>query len=205
MARIVDALGLGGSVRDVVVADATSWEPPRGARFDLLVVEAMERSLAREPQAAICRRLVPHLAPSGFLLPERVSVDLVLSDPEVEMADGADGEARAAVRLAAGRLLELTRESAAAPPGPSGAFPPVTVVLPAAIGPRRRATLVTSVHVHGGHSVAEGASGLTTPEVLWGIPSLPAGARLCFRYREGRAPGLTWSVPDDGAPRPAGS
>lgn len=198
--RLVEALGLAGFVRDVVVADATSWAPPKGARFDLLVVEAMERSLAREAQAALCRNLVPHLAPEGFLLPERVAVDLVLSDPGVETAAGASPEARAAARVPVGRLLELTRASGAEP---SGAFPPVTVVLPAATGPRTQATLLTSVSVFGGHAVAEGASGLTTPEVLWGFPPLAAGTRVSFRYREGRAPGLTWSVPAGGASQPA--
>ncbi len=200
VARLIEALGLAGFVREVVVADATSWAPPRGERFDLLVVEAMERSLAREPQAALCRNLVPHLAPLGLLLPERIAVDLVLSDPEVETAAGAGAAARATARVPVGRLLELTRESAV---GPACAFPPVTVVLPAAVGPRRRATLLTSVSVFGGHAVAEGASGLTTPEVLWGFPPLAAGARVSFRYREGRAPGITWSVPADGAAQPA--
>lgn len=200
VARLFEALGLLGFVRGVVTADATSWAPPGNAGFDLLLVEAMERSLAREPQAALCRNLVPHLAPEGVLLPERVAVDLVLSDPEVETAADAGAEARAAARVPVGRLLELTRESAARP---ACAFPPVTVVLPEAVGPRRRATLLTSVGFFGGHAIAEGASGLTTPEVLWGFPPLAAGARVSFRYREGRAPGLTWSVPADGASPPA--
>lgn len=170
VARLLETLGLGAFARQVVAADATAWQPPGDAPFDLLVVEAMERSLAREPQAAICRHLVPRLAPAGLLLPERVAVDLVLSDPEVETASDADAATR-------------------------GPFPEVTLVLPEAIGPRRRATLVTSVRVFGDHVVAEGVSGLTTPEVLWAVPSLPAGGRLSFRYREGSAPGLAWRIP----------
>lgn len=194
VARLIDALSLGGFVRDVATADAAAWAPPHGTGLDLLVVEAMERSLAREPQAAICRHLVPRLAPSGCLLPEEVAVDLVLTDPDVERSAGADSRARAQARVAVGRVLELTRERAVAPPGPSGAFPEVSVVLPEGIGPRRRAALLTSVRVFGPHAVAEGASGLTTPEILWGVPLLPAGARLSFRYREGRVPGLVWRV-----------
>jgi predicted RNA methylase len=56
--RLVDHFGLRNC--DFVVGDATSYRHPRP--LDLLIVEAMQAALSKEPQVAIVRNLAPQLA-----------------------------------------------------------------------------------------------------------------------------------------------
>lgn len=196
--RLVERFDLGAHVRSIVAADATEYDREGGAPVDVVVVETMQRSLGVEPQVAITRHLAGSLAPGGVLVPERTRVDLVLSDPEFEAASGCEPARAAAVRVPAGPVFELTRESALSPVDEEGRFPPVTVTLPSATGRGRQAMLFTTVVALGPHVLAPGDSGLTVPEVLWQVPALPAGARLQFRYRLGPRPGLEWSLAREG-------
>ncbi len=190
--RLVEHFGFGPSVRALLAADATRLELPAGPRFNILVVEAMQRSLAAEPQVALVRRLAPGLGPKGLLVPARIAVDLVLSDPAVETDPDAGKERKSAARIPVATLFELTKESASAPLDGDDRFPPVTVTLPSGTDRTRMPMLFTRIDLFGPHVLGEGESGLTTPEVLWPLSGLPAGTRLAFRYRLGPAPGLTW-------------
>lgn len=190
--RLVERFGFGPFVRTLLAADATRLELPAGPRFDVLVVEAMQRSLAVEPQVALVRRLAPLLWPGGLLVPARIALDLVLSDPAVETDANATAERRTSVRLPVATLFELTKESASAPLDRDGRLPPVAVTLPSGTDRTRTPMLFTRIGLFGPHVLDEGESGLTTPEVLWPLSGLPAGARLAFRYQLGPSPGLTW-------------
>jgi len=193
--RVVERLEVGVAVADALVRDAAADAPVRGTAVDVVVVEAMQRSLGHEPQVAIVRNLVPLLAPHGALVPERIRVDLVLSDPEVEIADGFASARAEATRIPVGTVFELSRRSVSAPLDADGFLPPVDVTLPVPIGPGARPMLFTRVDAFGAHTLATAASGLTVPEPLWRVPDLPAGSRLAFRYRLGSDPGLAWSSP----------
>lgn len=193
--RVVERLEVGDAVADALVCDAAADEPVHGTAVDVVVVEAMQRSLGHEPQVAIVRNLVPLLAPHGVLVPESIRVDLVLSDPDVEIADGFVSARAEAARVPVGTVFELSRWSASAPLDADGFLPPVVVTLPAPIGPRARPMLFTRIDAFGAHTLATAASGLTVPEPLWRVPDLPAGSRLAFRYRLGSDPGLAWSSP----------
>lgn len=74
--RLVQHFGFGKC--DFVVADATTYRHPRP--IDLAIVEAMQAALSKEPQVAIVRNLAPQLAEGGIMIPQRVTVDVVLVD-----------------------------------------------------------------------------------------------------------------------------
>lgn len=192
--RVVERLEVGGTVADVLACDAAEWAPRRGTALDVVVVEAMQRSLGHEPQVAIVRNLVPRLAPRGALVPESIRIDLVLSDPEVEIADGFVSARAKAARVPVGTVFELSRGSASAPLDADGCLPPAFADLPVPTGPGARPMLFTRVDAFGEHRLATADSGLTVPEPLWRVPDLPAGGRLAFRYRLGSDPGLVWST-----------
>ena len=193
--RVVERLEVGDAVADLLACDAAECAPDRGTAIDVAVVETMQRGLSHEPQVAIVRNLVPLLAPHGVLVPERIRIDLVLSDPDTEIADGFVSARAEAARVPVGTVFELSRRSASAPLDAEGFLPPVVVTLPVPIGPRARPMLFTRIDAFGAHTLATAVSGLTVPEPLWQVPDLPAGSRLEFRYRLGRDPGLAWSSP----------
>jgi hypothetical protein len=188
--RLVRRFGFEAFVRELREADATLFQPAAGKLFDVVVVEAMQRSLGIEPQVALTRHLSRFLGGDGFVVPGRVRVDLALSNPASETADGADPASRATGRVLLGPVFELTRESAGRPLDARGRLPPVSVTLPVGTGGGIQPMLFTTVQAFGPHVLEEGDSGLTFPDVLWKVPPLPAGARLEFRYQLGRDPGL---------------
>jgi hypothetical protein len=193
--RVVERFGIGDAVADVLACDAAEWAPAPGTAIDVAVVETLQRSLSHEPQVAIVRNLVPRLAPRGVVVPESIRLELVLSDPDAEIAGGFASARAEAARVPVGTVFELSRRSAFAPLDAEGCLPPVVVTLPVPIGPGARPMIFTRIDAFGAHTLATAVSGLTVPEPLWQVPDLPAGSRLAFRYRLGSDPGLAWASP----------
>jgi hypothetical protein len=181
VARALERLGLGACVRRLVHADATAYRH-QGVPPQVVVVEAMQRALEREPQAAITANLVPQLAPGGLLVPEQVTIDACLADPEELQPAGR--------RVELGRVLDLSRETAhlfSREGGPE----PVVIEVPA-LAPRDpdRLMLRTAVTLFRGLRLGECESGLTHPAFRHELGHLRAGSRLEFRYALGPEPRL---------------
>lgn len=160
----------------IVHADATRYV--HGAPLHVVVSETMQRSLAVEPFVAILGNLRPQLAPGGIFVPERVTVDAVLIDPEREQARWRDASAATSyVPLA--RVIDTAAELA-----------PVRITIPPTPTPQWLG-LVTEIDTFGGERLRAYDSGLTVPEVLWQHSPVRAGEELTFRYVLGERPGLT--------------
>jgi hypothetical protein len=186
MARATtEALGLGGCVRAFLHADATVWTSP-GPAPHLIVAEALERALEREPQVAIMANLAPQLAPGGFVVPERISVEACLADARREVLP-IDDPRPARLRLPLGTVFVLTAESART----LGAQGVPEVVLPvgaiAADGPTDL-MLRTIVTAFGDTALEEYESGITYPAFVSHMGKVRAGTRLRFRYDAGPDP-----------------
>jgi hypothetical protein len=146
----------------------------------VVVVEAMQRALEREPQAAITSNLVPQLAPGGLLVPERVMVDACLADArEVLRANTEVGSLR---RRELGRVIDLSRETAHSFGGEPDPEPVVLEVPALAPGEPADLMLRTTVCVFGEVSLGEYESGITYPDFRLGLGRVPPRARLEFRY-----------------------
>lgn len=172
-ARSLELLRELGPPGPIVHADATEYV--HGAPLHLVVSETMQRSLADEPFLAILENLRPQLAPGGLFVPERVTVDAVLIDPEREQQRWQGGDGAPYEVLA--RVIDTTQP-----------LDPVVVRVPPS---GRWLALATEIDVFAGVHLGPYDSGLTVPEILW--PHSPArrGATLEFRYVRGVRPGIT--------------
>jgi hypothetical protein len=174
--QIFERIGALDRVGAFVECDASEYTVDPARPPHVVVIEAMQRALTREPQVAITRNLAPQLVPGGLLVPERITVSACLANPAKEYAFGADGpEDRGRVQLAT--LMVLSGD--AIDPGT-----PVVVEVPADVD-RYQLQLTTTIRVHGGVKLADYDAGVTMPMPL----AIPAGARrLEFVYQMGKDP-----------------
>jgi len=178
---VIGHFGFESLVRAVVAGDATAYEHPSDLPLHVVICETMQRALTVEPQVAIVRHLASRLHPRGIVVPQRVSVDLVLRD-------GADERV--------GRAVELTLETARDP----HYWSQRRVLRLPGVRPKALPVLVTTINTFDGHELREYDSGLTHPEVLWDLTDLTEGEELELWYELGSHPRIRARRP---APSPA--
>lgn len=107
--QIARHLGVADRIREFVCADAVHYRCADGLAPHVLVTETMTAALAREPQVAICRNLVPQLRAGGLLVPERIDLLATVMPPL-----GNAGEARdVSTYRELGRVMRLDIDNAA--------------------------------------------------------------------------------------------
>jgi hypothetical protein len=196
--RAVRALGFDGHVRAYVQADASNYLHPPERPFDILIVEAMQRALEKEPQVAITLHLAAQLAPGRFIIPEEIVVDACLFDPATEFAQQVSGDAGASLaqrtRIDFGSLMILnaaTAKQIAAGLIRQNAvlcLPAVPLSVPQTTNDRLQIMLRTTVRIFGSIRLEEYESGITSPRIAFGL----TGERVTFQYLLGREPGFRW-------------
>jgi hypothetical protein len=201
--RLFAKLGLGDHVHKYIEADAGAFRKSAGDEFQLVIVEAMENTLATEPQVNITLNLAPQLAAGGFFIPERIQIVCYLTDPPAEVvlfsrvpvADVLD-QARQP-RLLLGSVFELSAMSAINLDHKSGgqrrSFDAVIVEVPES-QPGLYALLTTEVTVSESIVLREGESGLTQSTLLRDLGPLEPGTRIEFHYEIGPKPGLRYRL-----------
>lgn len=205
--RIFRAFGAAAFVRDYMRCDAAAYRHGGPHPVHIVVAEAMQAGLEKEPQAAITMNLAPQLCPGGIFIPERIAVDCHLCDLTKEFttppagADAADpsreGEGGGRVRVMLGRVLELAAGDAYDPPPPDGgghrrvslSSRPVLHV-PEGVGGGLNLVLSTTVTVFGPIVLNDGESGLTCPRVLHGLGKVRGGMKVELTYHLGDRPGF---------------
>ncbi|EDM67132.1 hypothetical protein PE36_08876 [Moritella sp. PE36] len=78
--KVVIALGLEQVIDEILLADATQWQPKTPNQFDIIVSETMNYALRQEPQMFIFAHLQQFLKPDGVLIPEQVRLSAWLTD-----------------------------------------------------------------------------------------------------------------------------
>jgi hypothetical protein len=103
---IMAALRLEGANIECVVGDATRYRTPDRRPLHIVVSEAMQRALEKEPQVAILMNTAPQLAARGLMVPEMIAVDAVLTDLSRELGsnDVAAGPSAHALKPWKGRI-----------------------------------------------------------------------------------------------------
>jgi predicted RNA methylase len=191
--KLVTHFGCEAYVREFLVADATLYVQPAGAPLHMLVVETMQSALAKEPQVAIVRHLLPQLEPEGILIPQRITVDLTLMDAAAETRRAMGEPLLPDNRVALGTVIDLTAHSAGLPLDADGCFAPTVVRVPDLDSMERYwLAYLTRIDVFGEHCLRDYDSGLTYPKLVTDV-SPRSGETLVLRYRIGDRPGLTIS------------
>jgi hypothetical protein len=206
--RIMQTLGLSAFVRDYIKEDAASYRH-RGP-LHMVFIETMQRALENEPQVAITLNLAPQLCRGGLLIPEKITVDACLYDPDKEFltrpaetnesAASSDALKPDRVRINLGRVFEI-------PSGNSFDFrentrlPMVMLDLPIEGDERLKLMLATTVTVFKSFVLDEYESGITCPVMLHDFGSIEYGARIELQFSLGKKPGLKYRWAKCGFPR----
>ena len=195
--RIVNTLGINESVIAVRNVDATDYTIENGNDPDLMIVEIMRAALEAEPQVAVSSQLVTRF-PSAVLLPERVTIDLVLQGALREDASARD-------RIFVGRIMTLDKAQIESPRADNAIQSEVSFQLPEFDEALLTPMLHTTVHVYGENVLKEYDSGITVPKRLPVAGPVGPGEQLTFRYETGKRPGLlvsrSWTQRSSKVPR----
>jgi hypothetical protein len=184
---VLSHFGLTPFVRALVAGDATRYEHPRDLPLHVVVLEVLQEALANEPQVAITRRLVPQMTEGGFLIPEEITVDLVLENPHV-LAGVDEREAAGEPRVPVGRVLTLDK-SFARLAETEGRLPLAKLTIPRAPESALPA-YVTRIGVFRTLRLAGRDSGLTIPVRIPALTGVREGEQVTFHYRLGPRPGI---------------
>jgi hypothetical protein len=205
--HIFELMGLGKHVREYFLGDAVSYRKPSGSELHVVIVEAMQKALSKEPQVAITMNLAPQLSGDGFFVPEKITIDAWLADLNQEISHTAPARVNGAVdggplqteRVYLGRIFELSaatiREGLAG--GAAHETPsvrPVIVEVPKDAREGLDAMLTTAVTVFDSILLGDYDSGITYPTILHDLGALNPGARIEFCYATDNAPGFKYRL-----------
>jgi hypothetical protein len=162
---------------EFLVGDATQYQ---GEQADVVIIEAMQSALSKEPQVAIFH----HLSGSCVtMIPQNVSVEVRLIDGAAETARAMGTPLPPGARIPLGTVVDLR----------SNVFE-LSVQVPEVPAGRCTVAYFTRIEVFGEHALDEYQSGLTYPKMLWELTPR-SGERLVFRYLAGNDPGIVWERP----------
>jgi len=206
--RIFQALGKSAFVRDYIQCDATSYKNDAPHVIHVIVVEAMQAALEREPQVAITMNLAPQLCPGGMFLPERITVDCYLCDltkefptlpAEADAADSLSRGGRGRVRVNLGCVLELTAGScrnllASSNSDEHGgtSLTPKLLNVSEDVDGEFYLMLLTAITVFDSIALDDYESGLTSPRILYDVGKMHGGKVIEFEYQLGDKPGFKY-------------
>jgi hypothetical protein len=208
--RIFQAFGLTSFVRDYIQGDAAYYRHEAPHAIHIVVVEAMQAALEKEPQVAITANLAQQLCPRGIFIPERIAVDGYLCDltkeftvfpVETYAADSlpaGSGRGKSGVKL--GGILELTARSCRKLSGHAGGdepleaslFPKVTLDIPNDLDGEFYLMLLTTITIFDSVVLRGYESGLTHPKILFDLGKIRGGMRIELAYHLGERPGFKY-------------
>jgi hypothetical protein len=176
VAAVLRYFGFTRFARKLLACDATTYRHPPHVPLHIAITETMRRALSAEPQVAIYRHLAAQLHPGGVMVPQRVVVDLEVSEaPLLALADRT-------YRTRIGEIFELSLDRQDV----SG-----ELTLRLGTAPRYSTGMyLTHIQTYGRHALAPGESGLTQAEIVWQLTNFEAGGRIKFRYHAGTNPGI---------------
>ena len=209
--RIVEALDLSAFIREYLECDATVYDHGQESPIHILVIESMQKALAKEPQVALAMNLVPQMSPSGILIPERITLTAALADINAEILGGSnegdatgvrDGSQARGERVALGALFEVSVDAVRS--YEVQAFDDDVRCIPARTVAARRPTsdtqqpvILTRIQVFDSITLGDYESGLTYPTVLPNQDLVAEPGFVSFVYRLGRDPGLVSTLARD--------
>ena len=193
--NIFQALGKSAFVRDYIQCDAASYKNDARHVIHVIVVEAMQAALEREPQVAITMNLAPQLCPGGIFVPEKITVNCYLCDPTKEFPALAVAGNRARINL--GRVLELTAGSCLnllADTNEHGetSLTPKLLNVSEDVDGEFYLMLSTTITVFESIALNDYESGLTYPRILYDAAKMHRGNFIEFEYHLGRKPGFKY-------------
>jgi hypothetical protein len=185
---VAASLGFNDRVKAIETIDAMEYQIPADDVPDIILIEMLRATLRSEPQVAVTRHLMAQ-APDALLVPERVTVDLVLVDRSREF--DLDGSGLERDRVPLGAAFAIDADAIERWKDNSGdRLPGSDIKLPDAFEPRYQPMLFTTVRVFTDHALTDYDSALTIPRTLGNDIDARPGDTLRFSYQLGDQPRL---------------
>ena len=202
--RIFQASGQTAFVRDYIQCDAAVYKRASHQPIHMILTEAMQTALEKEPQVALTMNLAPQLCLGGIFIPEKIAIDCCLCDLSKEFPDESDEiqslsqeeTVKDSFRIPLGRILELTAENCGALSGSNddqggmAHLPKVILEVPADIDGELNIMLLTTITVFNSVALDHYESGLTSPRVFHDLGKIGGRKRMEFAYCFGDKPGF---------------
>lgn len=181
--KLYTHLNAKGYIEELICADAAKYQIPDP--IHLVVCEAMQRALMKEPQVAIMQNLLPQLNPQSIFIPQQIRITAQLLNKDLEMAaklePGTDPG-----RINLGEVYDISRENCCH-------HPAVVLQMPEMIVGTDELNLFTEVKVFEDERLEHADCSLTVPFPLANVAGL-LGRQVQLEYFISGEPGLKWQV-----------
>ncbi|MEM7116123.1 MAG: hypothetical protein AAF614_27040 [Chloroflexota bacterium] len=182
--------------------DATTYAHPPHLPLHMVVSETMAYALQNEPQVAVMRHLAPQLTLGGFLIPQAITIDACLSDPQLERVYtlkkldeygfplGSNG--RFSHRLHLGTVLKLDADTLLEmhKTADQETYPLGTLTIPPYAPQLSQYLHLTHIQVFEEAVLTDYQSGLTDPRSVGALGGLASGTEIQFHYAFAGVPGI---------------
>ncbi|WP_426984971.1 methyltransferase domain-containing protein [Marinimicrobium sp. ARAG 43.8] len=184
--RIIQHLNIEAHITAQECTDATTWRPPDGRQFDIIVSETMKHLLQQEPQVQIFTHLEQFLAPGGTLIPREVRLS-------ASLVDSSDPLRKIPSERPLGTFFLLNQKTARQLRAGEAAALTCELPVPLHDGGHPHLKLATQIQVYGEHRLGNNQSQLTLPRFKYNV-NLSPGSKLRCHYQQGQSPDWQFTV-----------
>lgn len=170
-------------VEAFICADAAKYQIT--SPIHLVVSEAMQRALNKEPQVAIMQNLLPQLSAGAIFIPEQIRVSAVLVNKDLEMAAKLE-PGKDPGRVVLGDVYDIGRDNCCN-------HPAVVLQMPEMVIGNDELSLFTEVKVFEDELLEHDRCGITIPYPLANVAEL-LGRQVRVEYVVSGSPGFKWQV-----------
>lgn len=170
-------------VEEFICTDASTYRLTQP--MHLVICEAMQSALAREPQVSIMLNLIPQLTTQALFIPERITISAWLTDRDQELQSHMVGGSEPQ-RKQLGDIFVIGRHNL-----PSLA--PVEVTIPNDTASQDELQLFTTLDVFENERLDVYNCGITLPLKVMDVEG-KAGKKVRFEYQIGENPGFKWQL-----------
>lgn len=223
--QIARSLNMENYISGFCQCDAAEYKHDSTDPFHVLFIESMQKALSVEPQVAIASNLYPQMKKGGIMVPERITIEAVLTDPnklfnlqpsakntaeqkvpcEISGETSGDGKTRdklpeklAAIFELSGRTAYRFQRTLIKYANNSIPLSPVCVFIPAQHNSNIYLSMFTRIQISGKIYLDTFESGLTVPFVFTNLGPFKKNTFIYFSYWADTNPGIRYKIAEPG-------
>ncbi|MGE5362657.1 MAG: hypothetical protein ACM3SM_00915 [Bacteroidota bacterium] len=218
--KIAQSLNMESFISQFRQCDAAEYKHDAADQFHILFIEAMQKALSVEPQVAIASNLYPQMIKGGIMVPESVTVEAALTDPNklfnLQQSAKTTTEQKISYEISEGKFRNGLAEKVAVIFELSGrtacrfqkifnraanhaiALSPRCVFIPAQDNSNIYLAMFTRIQISGEISLDTFESGLTVPFVFTNLGPFKENTFIYFSYWADANPGIRYRIAEPG-------
>lgn len=179
-AKIFQKLEADNFINEYIQTDATVFRAANDKKFHIIITETMQKTLEKEPQAAITLNLAEQLHENGIFIPQKITIEACLAKLQKEFDSNTRKE-----RIFLGDIFELSAEN---PIDKNALFSPKILEISSDIFDPMSLILLTKIEIFDSIKLENYNSGITYPTILRDFTNIKAGQKIEFQYVTGENP-----------------